>query len=56
MFLTTMDRWFVKFLLDTYAFAQYSFAVSVESFLNLAITPVTTTLYNYFCQENNKTF
>ena len=54
MFLTTMDRWFVKFLLDTYAFAQYSFAVSVESFLNLAITPVTTTLYNYFCQENNK--
>lgn len=34
-----------------FAFAQYSFAVSVENFLNLAITPVTTTLYNYFCRE-----
>ena len=50
-FLTSMDRWFVKFLMDTLAFAQYSFAVSVESFLNLAVTPVTTTLYNYFCRE-----
>ena len=53
MFLTTMDRWFVKFLMNTLTFAQYSFAVSIENFLNLAITPVTTTLYNYFCRENN---
>ena len=51
IFLTSMDRWFVKGLMDTLAFAQYSFAVSVENFLNLAITPVTTTLYNYFCRE-----
>ena len=50
IFLTSMDRWFVKALMDTLAFAQYSFAVSVENFLNLAITPVTTTLYNYFCR------
>lgn len=49
IFLTGMDRWFVKILMDTFAFAQYSFAVSVENFLNMAITPVTTTLYNYFC-------
>lgn len=52
-FLTSMDRWFVKFLLDTIAFAHYSFAVSVESFLNIAITPVTTTLYNFFCREES---
>lgn len=51
MLLTSMDRWFVKLLLETVAFAQYSFAVSVENFLNLAVTPVTTTLYNYFCRE-----
>ena len=38
--------------MDILAFAQYSFAVSVENFLNLAITPVTTTLYNYFCRED----
>lgn len=29
-------------------------AVSVENFLNLAITPVTTTLYNYFCRVNDE--
>lgn len=54
IFLTSMDRWFVKVLMDTLAFAQYSFAVSVENFLNLAITPVTTTLYNYFCRVDDE--
>ena len=53
LFLSSMDRWFVKFLLDTYSFAMYSFAVSVEGFLNIAITPITTTLYNYFCRESS---
>lgn len=49
-----MDRWFVKALMNRIAFAQYSFAVSVENFLNLAITPVTTTLYNYFCRVEDE--
>lgn len=53
IFLSSMDRWFVKVLMNTIAFAQYSFAVSVENFLNLAITPVTTTLFNYFCRETD---
>lgn len=53
-FLTSMDRWFVKFLMTTLDFAQYSFAVSMEGFLNLAITPVTTTMYNYFCRETDE--
>ena len=52
-FLTSMDRWFVKILMNTLEFALYSFAVSIESFLNLAIIPVTTTLYNYFCKEDD---
>lgn len=51
LLLTSMDRWFVKILLDSSSFAFYSFAVSVEGFLNIAITPITTTLYNYFCRE-----
>lgn len=55
IFLTSMDRWFVKALMNTLAFAQYSFAVSIENFLNLAITPVTTTLYNYFCRVKDET-
>lgn len=48
--LTSMDRWFVKALLNTVAFAEYSFAVSMENFMNTAVTPVTITLYNYFCK------
>lgn len=49
--LTSIDRWFVKFLLTTLAFAQYSFAVSTESFINVALTPIVVTLYNYFCKH-----
>lgn len=48
--LTSIDRWFVKIFLNNVSFAQYSFAVSMENFMNIAITPVTVTLYNYFCR------
>lgn len=49
MILTGMDRWFIKALMNNVAFAQYSFAVSLEGLMNVAVTPVSTTLYNYFC-------
>lgn len=49
--LSGMDRIFVKALMNTVAFAQYSFAATVENILNVMITPVITTLYNYFCNE-----
>ena len=52
--LTSMDRWFVKILLGSIAFAQYAFAVSMENFLNVAITPISVTMYNYFCNHNEK--
>lgn len=52
--LTSMDRWFVKLLLNVTSFAQYSFAVSMDNFLNVAITPITVTLYNYFCKESRE--
>ena len=50
--LSSMDRWFVKLMMSTAQFAYYSFAVSLEGFLNVAITPITTTLYNYFCNHS----
>lgn len=51
--LSSMDRWFVKLLLNVTDFAQYSFAVSVESVINVAVTPISVTLYNYFCKHEN---
>ena len=52
--MTTMDRWFVSIMIGNMAFAQYAFAVSMENFLNTAITPVTVTLYNYFCNYDEE--
>ncbi len=51
--LTGLDRWFVKILMSTISFAQYSFAVSVENMLNVALTPISIPLYNYFCNEDS---
>lgn len=47
--LTGMDRWFIKALMDNTAFAMYSFAVSMEGLMDVAVSPISTTLYNYFC-------
>lgn len=52
IFLTSIDRWFVKFLLPTFDFAAYCFAVSMEAFMTVAVSPFTVTLYNYFCRES----
>ncbi len=51
---TGLDRWFVKILLLTTDFAQYSFAVSIEHFVDVTMTPVSITLYNYFCKNKKK--
>ena len=53
-FMTGLDRWFVKFTLSTYDFAMYSFAASTVGFLSYAISPISITLYNYFCSEKNE--
>ena len=52
--LTSLDRWFVKALLVTADFAHYSFACSMETMVNVAVTPITVTLYNYFCKKPTK--
>lgn len=46
-----LDRWFVKFLMHNLEFALYSFASSLLSLMNVFITPITVTLYNYFCKD-----
>lgn len=53
-FMTGMDRWFVKGLLSTSCFAMYSFAASVEGFLGYAVSPISVTMYNYFCKNRDK--
>lgn len=54
--LTGLDRWFVKFFMNTIAFAEYSFGVSIENFLTIAVTPITVTLYNGFCQNKEEKY
>ena len=50
-FFTTMDRWFVKILLSSFDFAMYSFAAGMESIISVFISPITVTMYNYFCKN-----
>jgi O-antigen/teichoic acid export membrane protein len=47
--MTSIDRWFVKFLLPTVNFAFYSFVVSTENLVGIFINPIVTTMYNYIC-------
>lgn len=51
--MTGLDRWCVKFFMTTYDFALYAFAASIEGFLSFAISPISVTLYNYFCTHKN---
>lgn len=50
-FFTSIDRWFVKNLMSTFNFAMYSFAVSMENLVNTFMTPITVSMYNYFCKK-----
>ena len=51
---TSIDRIFVKYLLGTVKFAYYSFSVSVENLINVFVTPISTVMYNYFCNHKEK--
>lgn len=50
-YFTSIDRWFVKTLTTTLHFAVYSFAVSMENMVNTLMTPITVSMYNFFCKE-----
>lgn len=51
---TSIDRWFVKYLFSTNHFAQYSFAVNIQSIMNALVTPITLTLYNFLCKNKEE--
>ena len=46
-----LDRWFVKFLLPVSSFAMYSFAASTESIVSVFTSPITISMYNWFCKK-----
>jgi len=50
---TGLDRWFVKLLMSATCFSLYSFAVSMESVINVFMTPITISMYNYFCVKRS---
>jgi len=50
---TSIDKIFVKNLIDLTHFAYYSFATSIEGLLNVFITPISTVMYNYFCNKKD---
>lgn len=51
---TSIDRIFVQNLLGQIKFAFYSFAVSIENLMNVFVTPISTVMYNYLCNHNEK--
>ena len=48
---TGIDRWFIKIFLTSVSFAKYSFAASLENIINVFTTPITISMYNYFCKK-----
>lgn len=52
--ITGIDRLFVQNILGTIKFAYYSFAVSIENLMNVFITPISTVMYNYLCNNKEK--
>ena len=54
IFLTGMDRLFIKALMDNTAFAMYSFAVSLEGIMSIVTSAISATLFNYFCNHKEQ--
>lgn len=51
IWITSIDRWFVKILCGVAEFAYYSFAVTMLKLINVVITAFSVTLYNFFCKN-----
>lgn len=51
VWITSIDRWFVKILYSVTDFAYYSFAVSMLRLINVVVTAFSVTLYNFFCKK-----
>ena len=51
VWITSIDRWFVKIFFSVAEFAYYSFAVTMLRLINVVITAFSVTLYNFFCKN-----
>ena len=51
-----VDKWFIKFTLPFYDFTMYSFAGQMITVVNMVVTPISLTLYNYFCKRKDQDF
>lgn len=51
IWITSIDRWFVKILYSVADFAYYSFAVTMLRLINVVVTAFSVTLYNFFCKK-----
>lgn len=49
-----MDRWFVKLYFNNEDFAYYSFAISMLSIINILISAVSMTFYNYLAKGEDE--
>lgn len=52
VWITSIDRWFVKIFFSVAEFAYYSFAVTMLRLINVVITAFSVTLYNFFCKNS----
>ncbi len=53
VWITGLDKWFVKMFCCLADFAYYSFADSMLKIVNTIITAFSATLYHYFCKEQD---
>lgn len=54
VFFYAIDRWFVKAFFTIDDFAYYSFAVSMLNVINLLVSSISVTLYNYLAKGEDK--
>lgn len=54
MMFYAIDRWFIKLFFDVDSFAYYSFAISMLNIINLLVSAVSVTFYNYLSKGENE--
>lgn len=49
-----IDRWFIKFFYTINDFAYYSFAISMLNIINLLVSAISVTFYNYLAKDEEE--
>lgn len=49
-----IDRWFIKLFYTVNDFAYYSFAISMLNIINLLVSAISVTFYNYLAKDENE--